>query len=237
MKKLSALKAAFPVTIPVLLGYLSIGMAFGLMLQAVGYGPLWAVFMSITIYAGSGQYLGCSLLAQGSPLLQVALLTGLINFRHIFYGLSLLSQFKDAGKKKPYMIFALTDETYALLTSAKPPEGVNPSNFYFSISLLDHLYWILGSLLGNIIGTLVPFDTTGIDFAMTALFVVIAVEQWLSISKRITIRHAPAIIGLVCAVGSLLIFGKDQMLIPSLIVTCLVLMALKNKLEASEVSS
>ena len=173
--KHSAFSAAFPYTIPVLMGYLSIGMAFGMMLQAVGYGPLWAVFMSLVIYAGSGQYLGCTLLAQGAALPQVALLTFLLNFRHLFYGLSLLDRFQGAGKRKPYLIFALTDETYALLTSVSPPYGVDPCDFYWAVSLLNHGYWILGSLIGSILGSILPLDTSGIDFAMTAVFVVIAV--------------------------------------------------------------
>ena len=120
------------------MGYLSIGIAFGLMLQAVGYGPLWAVFMSLIIYAGSGQYLGCTLLAQGTALPQVALLTFLLNFRHLFYGLSLLDTFQGTGAKKPYLIFSLTDETYALMTSVHPPAGVNPDRFYLAVAMLDH---------------------------------------------------------------------------------------------------
>ena len=142
------LSAAFPSTVPVLMGYLAIGLAFGLMLQAEGYGVLWAAAMSLTIYAGSGQYLGVSLLASGAPLTQVAFLTLMINFRHLVYGLSMLEKFRGMGVRKLYMIFSLTDETYALLSSAKVPEGVEAHDFYFAVALLDHAYWVLGSVLG-----------------------------------------------------------------------------------------
>ena len=139
-----AFAAAFPLTVPVLMGYLAIGIAFGLMLQAEGYGVVWSFLMSLTIYAGSGQYLGVSLLATGAPLTQVAILTLIINFRHLVYGLSMLEKFRGMGARKLYMIFALTDETYALLSSARPPEGVDSHDFYFAVALLDQSYWVLG---------------------------------------------------------------------------------------------
>ena len=231
--KIKTLMRAFPVTVPVLMGYLSIGMAFGLMLQAVGYGPVWAVFMSLIIYAGSGQYLGCTLLATAAPLPQVAMLTLLLNFRHMFYGLSLLDKFRGTGWRKPYMIFALTDETYALMTSVAPPEDVDPADYYFSIALLDHSYWILGSLIGATIGALVKFDTTGIDFAMTALFTVIAVEQWKAAGKGLR-KHLPALIGFACTIASVVVtrmLSSDNMLIPALIAICILLLTLRGQLE------
>ena len=144
--------AAFPVTAPVLMGYLAIGMAFGLMLQSIGYNVLWAFFMSLVIYAGSGQYLGVSLLATGASLPQVAFLTLMVNFRHLVYGLSLIEKLRGMGPRKLYVIFALTDETYALLSSAKPPQGVREHDFYFAVALLDHIYWIGGSVLGSLLG-------------------------------------------------------------------------------------
>ena len=137
--------AAFPVTLPVLMGYLSIGIAFGLMLERIGYNFIWAFFMSLTIYAGSGQYLGVELLATGAVLADVALLTLLINFRHLVYGLSMLEKFRGMGWRKLYMMFSLTDETYALLSGVQAPVGVDPKRFYFCVALLDHSYWILGS--------------------------------------------------------------------------------------------
>ena len=152
-----ALSAAFPVTVPVLMGYLAIGIAFGLMLQEIGYNFIWAFFMSLTIYAGSGQYLGVTLLGAAASLGTVAVMTLLINFRHLVYGLSMLEKFRGMGPRKLYMIFSLTDETYALLSSARAPVGVDPRNFYFAIALLDQSYWILGSVIGAVAGVTVLF--------------------------------------------------------------------------------
>lgn len=228
-----ALRAAFPVTLPVLMGYLAIGIAFGLMLQEIGYNFIWAFFMSLTIYAGSGQYLGVTLLATAASLGTVAVMTLLINFRHLVYGLSMLEKFRGMGLRKLYMIFSLTDETYALLSSAQAPVGVDPKRFYFAIALLDHSYWILGSVIGAVAGAVLPIDTTGIDFAMTALFVVIAVDQWQTYS-----RHLPALIGGGVTILFLLIlgqvFGQQQMLIVSLGVIVLLLLILRDKLEEKE---
>ena len=221
-----AIAAAFPVTVPVLMGYLAIGIAFGLMLQSIGYGPGWAALMSLLIYAGSGQYLGVSLLAMGAPLAQVALLTFIVNFRHLVYGLSLLEKVRGMGVRKLYMMFSLTDETYALLSSAKVPEGVRAHDYYFWIALMDQSYWVLGSVLGAVAGQLLGLDTTGVDFAMTALFIVIAVDQWRAYPK-----HLPALLGGVATVVCLLLFGADNMLVPALAVIVLVLVLARPRLE------
>ena len=218
--------AAFPVTAPVLMGYLAIGMAFGLMLQSIGYNVLWAFFMSLVIYAGSGQYLGVSLLATGASLPQVAFLTLMVNFRHLVYGLSLIEKLRGMGLRKLYVIFALTDETYALLSSAKPPQGVREHDFYFAVALLDHIYWIGGSVLGSLVGAALGMDTTGVDFAMTALFVVIAVGQW-----KENKRHLPALLGGVCTFVSLSLIGPDNFLLPSLAATVVALIAFQGRLE------
>ena len=220
------LAAAFPVTVPVLMGYLAIGMAFGLMLQSAGYGVVWAFFMSLTIYAGSGQYLGVSLLATGASLPQVAFLTLMINFRHLVYGLSMLEKFRGMGVRKLYMMFSLTDETYALLSSARPPEGVDEHDFYFCVALLDHSYWILGSVIGSLAGAALGFDTTGVDFAMTALFLVIAVGQWKAAGS-----HLPALLGAAATLVSLLLVGAEDMLLPALGIIVLVLTLMRPKLE------
>ena len=221
-----SLAAAFPVTVPVLMGYLAIGIAFGFMLQAIGYNFIWAFFMSLTIYAGSGQYLGVSLLSSAAALSTVAVMTLLINFRHLVYGLSMLEKFRGMGLRKFYMIFSLTDETYALLSSVRPPVGVDPRNFYFSIALLDQSYWILGSVIGAVAGALLPIDTTGIDFAMTALFVVIAVDQW-----RAYKRHLPALLGAGATLLSLFLAGAEKMLLPALGVIVLALLLLRRRLD------
>lgn len=210
-----AIRAAFPHTIPVLMGYLAIGLVFGWMLSAIGYGPVWAGAMSLTIYAGSGQYLGVTLLDEAAPLLQVAFLTLIINFRHLVYGLSMLEKFKGMGWRKIYMIFALTDETYALLAGVQPPDDVDEKRFYFWISVLDQLYWIAGSLVGAIAGSLITINTEGIDFAMTALFIVIAIGQWQSNQ-----HHFPVFLGAIGTLVCLLAFGSEngQFLIPALVV-------------------
>lgn len=221
-----ALAAAFPITVPVLMGYLSIGIAFGLMLEAAGYNFIWAFFMSLTIYAGSGQYLGVELLATGAALSQVALLTLLINFRHLVYGLSMLEKFRGMGKRKLYMIFSLTDETYALLAGSNPPPGVDARDFYFAVAILDQTYWVLGSVIGSVAGALLQFNTAGVEFAMTALFLVIAVDQWRSYRS-----HIPAILGAAATLVCLKLVGQDAMLLPALAIIVAVLLALRVRLE------
>ena len=216
-----AFRAAFPATVPVLMGYLAIGMAFGLMLEAIGYNFIWAFFMSVTIYAGSGQYLGVELLGTAAALGSVALLTFIINFRHLVYGLSMLEKFKGMGLRKLYMIFSLTDETYALLSSARVPERVDPHAYYFAIAVLDHSYWIAGSVIGSVAGALLGFDTTGIDFAMT--------DQWSAYRT-----HLPALLGFGVTVVSLILLGPGAMLIPALCVIIVILLLLRVRLDARE---
>ena len=221
-----ALSAAFPVTVPVLMGYLAIGIAFGLMLQEIGYNFIWAFFMSLTIYAGSGQYLGVTLLGAAASLGTVAVMTLLINFRHLVYGLSMLEKFRGMGPRKLYMIFSLTDETYALLSSARAPVGVDPRNFYFAIALLDQSYWILGSVIGAVAGALIPFSTEGVDFAMTALFVVICVDQW-----KAARTHIPAMTGFICGALFLMLIRTSNFILPALAATVAILLFLRRTVE------
>ena len=168
---LRAFRAAFPYTVPVLTGYLFIGMAFGVMIQEKGYNFLWAMLMSLVIYAGSGQYLAVNFFAPGVSLFNVIFMEFMVNIRHIFYGLSLLERFSEMGKKRLYMIFSLTDETYSLFFVTKVPKDVKEEQFLFAIAVLDQSYWIIGSGIGALLGNVLPFSTEGIDFAMTALFV------------------------------------------------------------------
>ena len=225
MKK--AIKAAFPVTIPVLLGYVSVGIAFGLLAEKSGYNFLWAVLMSIIIYAGSMQFIAVNLLVSGTGLVEAALMTLFVNIRHIFYGLSFIDRFKSMGKKKTYMIYSLSDETYSLLCSSKAPEGVDENLFLFFISFLNQLYWVTGTLIGSIAGSLIKFNTKGIDFAMTALFVVIFIEQWFSYKT-----HIPVLIGLVATVLSLVVFGAGNLILPSMLIITAVLMLFQKQIEA-----
>lgn len=216
----AAYKAAFPHTIPVMTGYLFIGIAFGVMFADKGYNFLWAGVMSLIVYAGSGQYLAVNFFDPSVSLLQVVFLTFMVNVRHIFYGLSLLRKFKSSGKKKPYMIFSLTDETYSLYFLTKTPPGIDEDKFLFALSTLNQSYWIIGSMIGGLAGTLIPFNSKGIDFAMTALFIVIFVEQWMENKNRF-----PAVTGVISSLICLLIFGKDSFILPSMIVIMIILLS------------
>lgn len=210
--KVKALKAAFPYTIPVMIGYLFLGIGFGILLTGKGY-PWWlSPLMALFIYAGSMQFVAIDIFSKAFNPLNALILTLTVNARHLFYGLSMLTKFKDMDQKKPYLIFALTDETYSLLCSTEPPQGIDRNWFYLFIALLDQIYWVTGCTLGAVAGSLLKFDTTGIDFVMTALFVVIMVEQWES-SKN----HLPVLIGIGVSAVCLLLFGKDLFILPSMI--------------------
>ena len=218
--KRHTIKTAFLDTLPVMTGYLFLGFGFGIILQQNGYGVLWALAMSLFIYAGSMQYVGVGLLTGGASLAAAALTTLMVNARHLFYGISMIDTYKGTGKRKPYLIFALTDETYSLV-SRKLPEGVEKTAYCFLVSLFDQCYWVAGSAVGALAGKL-PLDFTGIDFALTALFVTIFVEQWLS-----TKNHLPALVGVGSAVLCLVIFGAENFLIPTMILIAAILMMLQ----------
>ena len=204
-------KIAFLSTLPVMAGYVVLGTGFGILLSSKGYHPLWAVAMSLFIYAGSMQYLTVDLLTGGAGLITSALTTLMVNARHLFYGISMIDKYQRTGKYKPYLIFALTDETYSL-NCGDLPQGVKDGpRYYFLVSLFNQCYWVLGSLLGAALGMVIPFNTEGIDFALTALFVTVFVEQWLSTKDRI-----PALIGVGSSVVCLIFFGADRFLIPAM---------------------
>ncbi len=209
--KRKALWAAVPYTVPVMLGYLFLGAAFGVLTAENGFSVLWAFLMSTFIYAGSMQFAAISLMTSAFSPVSAFLLTLMVNARHLFYGLSMLKPFERMGKRKPYMIFSLTDETYSLLCGVSAPEGIDPDWFLFFISLLDQLYWIIGSCIGAAAGSFLAFDSTGIDFAMTALFLVIFVEQWEKANSRI-----PALLGLGITLVSLIVVGSDRFLLFSM---------------------
>lgn len=209
-----------------MVGYLFLGVAFGVLLQKNGYGVFWAILMSAVIYAGSMQFLAINFLTPGVGVLSIIFMTLMVNIRHIFYGLSMLERFRGTGKKKPYLIFSLTDETFSLLCSAEPPQGVDRGLFYFFISLLDQVYWVAGSALGGLAGALLSFNTKGIDFAMTALFVVIFVNQW-----RESKQHLPALCGLGLTALCLLVFGADNFLLPALLLILAALLLCRRRLE------
>lgn len=221
------LRYAFRQTVPVLCGYLFLGLAFGLLLQQAGYGWPWAVLTSVIVYAGSMQFVLVGLLGGGfASLLSVALTTLSVNSRHLFYGLSFLDTFRKMGRAKPYMIFSLTDETYSLLRSLQPPKELDADRVRLYIALLDHAYWVAGSAAGAILGSVLPFDLTGIDFAMTALFVVIFVDQWRGAKSRL-----PAVAGLGFGLLWLVVLGPDRFLLPALVCTVLVLLLCRGTLQ------
>jgi 4-azaleucine resistance transporter AzlC len=219
-EKIKALKAAFPVTIPVMMGYLFIGVAFGMLMAGNGFSFIWSAVMSLFVYAGSMQFVAANFLAVPVDWLSIALVTVMVNIRHVFYGLAMLQRFRNLGRKKPYMVFSLTDETFSALCSAKAPQGVDSDWFVFFISLLDQLYWVVGSALGGLIGSLIPFNTKGIDFAMTAFFTVIFIDQWQSSKK-----HLPAAAGVLASVLCLLLFGASNFILPAMIAIVLILAA------------
>ena len=223
-----AIKRAFPYTIPVLTGYLFIGIAFGVMFAEKGYSFLWAILMSLMVYAGSGQYLAVNFLP-GGIISSCYFMTLMVNIRHVFYGISLLERFHSMGKKRWYMIFGLTDETYSLLCTTKVPSGVEEEKFLFVISMMNQSYWVIGSAIGGIAGSLLPFNSEGIDFAMTALFVVIFVEQWMEKKNRIS-----ELIGVLAAILSLNIFGAEKKLcIAMYVADHMYFIVSKKKLEGS----
>lgn len=175
---MKTIRYAFVRSLPIMAGYIVLGLGFGVLLQSKGYGAGWALVMSGLIYAGSMQYVAIDLLAGGASLISAAIMTLMVNARHLFYGISMLERYKDTGAAKPYLIFALTDETYSVVCSGGVPEGVDRKKYYFWVSLLNQLYWIAGGVTGALLGSVLPFDTTGIDFSMTALFLVVMTEQW-----------------------------------------------------------
>ena len=208
----NTLKYAWKASIPVMAGYVVLGIGFGVLLEDKGYGWWWAALMSLTIYAGSMQYVAVDLLAGGATIVSAALMTVFVNIRHVFYGLTMLEKYNAAGREKPYLIFALTDETFSLVCSAQLPEGIDEKKYYLYVSLLNQCYWVVGSVIGAVAGTVIPFSSTGIDFAMTALFVVIFVEQW-----EKTKQHFPAVSGIVISVLCRIVFGASGFLIPAMI--------------------
>ena len=213
-----SMKYALKRSIPVMAGYVVLGMGFGILLETRGYGIGWALSMSIFIYAGSMQYVAIDLLAGGASLISAALMTLMVNARHLFYGISMIDRYKETGARKPYLIFALTDETYSLVCSGDVPEGVDREAYFFWVSLFDQCYWVIGSVAGSLIGSLITFNTAGIEFSMTALFIVVFVEQWKSTSN-----HLSALIGVAISIICLLLFGGDSFLIPAMIMITLVL--------------
>lgn len=222
-----AAAAAFPHTIPVLVCYLFMGIAAGLMLSAKGYHFGWSTLLAASTLSGTMQFMGVELLATNASLLYTAVITLMVNFRYLFYGISMLDKFKVSGPLRPYMIFGLTDETYSLLYATQPPEGVSSRWYMFCIAFFDHLYWIAGCTIGATAGAFAFFDTTGIDFIMTALFVTIFLDQWKHKRGRI-----PSLIGLGATALCLALFSRENFILAALVLILAALTLLRSKLDA-----
>lgn len=222
----AALKAAFPHTIPILAGFGFLGMSFGVLMSTGGY-PVWlSLLMSLLVFAGSMQFVTVNLLAMAFNPLQAFFMAVMVNARHIFYGISMLEKYRDMGAKKPYLIFGLTDETFSINYASPVPEGVDKGWFYFFTTILNQIYWVAGTAVGAVLGSVIPFPTEGLDFAMTALFVVILLEQLQKKENRPT-----AILGLVISALCLLLFGADDFIIPAMLGILAVLTLLRKPLE------
>lgn len=211
-------------------GYIVLGIGFGILLRNAGYGVLWAASMSLFIYAGSMQYVGVGLLTGGASVITTIITTIMVNARHLFYSISMVDKYKDAGRFKPYMIFALTDETYTLLCDGKAPGGTDPDLYRFLVSMFNQCYWVTGSVIGSLIGEVLPFSTVGIEFSMTALFIASFTEQWLT-----TKDHIPALTGLIGTLLCLIIFGSENFLIPAMLLITLILTLLRKREEGETV--
>lgn len=218
-KSLSALRAAFPHTVPVLTGFMALGIAYGVLMQAKGYGVLWAVLMSAVAFCGSMQYVAITLLTTVFDPVQAFLLSIMVNARHLFYGLSMLEKYRGIGKIKGMLIFMLCDETFSISYAVEPQGGVERKYFYFWISLLDYGYWVGATLIGGVLGNLLPINTEGLDFVLTALFVVLFLEQW-----KVKENRAAGVIGMVCAVISLTVFGSENLVIPAMVLIMVTLL-------------
>ena len=206
-----ALSAAFPYTIPIFAGFWFLGLAYGIYMNVSGFSAWYPMFMSMLIFGGSLEFVAVTMLLSSFAPLQTLIMTLMIQARHLFYGLSMLDKFKGTGWKKPYLIFGMCDETFSINYTAKIPEDVDKGWFMFFVTLLNQIYWVSGATLGGILGSLLSFDTEGLDFVMTAMFVVIFLEQWLKEKK-----HYTALIGVLCSAGCLLLFGAESFMIPTM---------------------
>ncbi|MDA1641934.1 MULTISPECIES: azaleucine resistance protein AzlC [Bacillus cereus group] len=224
-----AFRAAFPYTIPIFAGFVFLGIAYGIYMNSLGFSAIYPILMSLIIFAGSMEFIAANLLLVTFNPIHAFFLTLMVNARHLFYGISMLDKYKGTGKKKFYLIFGLCDESFSINSTVDIPKGVDKGWFMFFVTLLNHLYWGIGAAIGGILGSLVHFNTKGLDFVMTALFVVIFVEQWMREKK-----HYSALVGLGLSIFSLIIFGGNNFIIPAMIMILLILTILKKPIENVE---
>ena len=219
-------RRAFRDSLPIMAGYLALGIGYGVLLQSKGYSFWWAILMSVTMFAGSGQYAGVDFMASGASLLSTAFMTLIINCRHFFYGVSLLEKYRGTCIVNPYLIFGLTDETYSITATSTLDDDISPKHYYFFLTALNHSYWITGCVLGAVLGMFLPFSSEGVDFAMTALFIVIMTDQWLN-----TKEHLPAILGAATTLACLLLFGAQYFIVPALFFIAAEMMLFRKRLD------
>lgn len=223
--KLAALRAAFPYTVPIFAGFWFLAMAYGIQMSTSGFSFWYPMIMSAVIYGGSLEFVAVSMLLSPFAPVQTFLMTLMIQARHLFYGISMLDKYKNLGPKKYYLIYAMCDETFSVNYTAKIPENVDRGWFY--VTLLNQLYWVSGATIGGLLGSLIHFDTTGLDFVMTAMFVVIFMEQWMK--ER---QHFSELVGFLAAVCCRLVFGADNFLIPTMVCILACLSFLKKPIES-----
>ena len=216
-----SIREAFKDSLNIFPGYMVLGLGFGILLKAKGFGIIHCLLMSVFIYAGSMQYVGIDLLASGASLITAFFMSIMVNIRHLFYGIGMLKEYQNLKRHRIYNIFALTDETFSIACS-KDTTGLDKNTYYFALSLFNQFYWITGSVLGNIAGNILPFDYTGIDFSMTALFIVIVVSQWENNSD-----HLIVVLSFIISIVCLIIFGSSDFLLPAMIMIIVMLGILK----------
>lgn len=221
-----ALRCAFPHTIPIFAGFCFLGMTYGVYMNVSGFSFWYPMLMSMTIFAGSMEFVAVNLLLGAFDPLQALVITLTINARHLFYGISMLGKYRGTGWKKPYLIFGLCDETFSINYTADVPDGVDRGWFYFFVTLLDQCYWVLGATLGGLFGSLISFSTEGLDFVMTAMFVVIFLEQWKKEED-----HTSSLVGVGLSAVCLLAFGAENFILPAMAAVLVVLTALRGRLE------
>ncbi|MED3854988.1 azaleucine resistance protein AzlC [Priestia megaterium] len=228
----NACRAAFPYTLPILTGFVFLGIAYGIYMHSLGFSAIYPILMSLIIFAGSMEFVAANLLLVTFNPVNALFLTLMVNARHLFYGISMLDTYKGMGKKKFYLIYGLCDESFSINCTVDVPKNVDKGWFMFFVTLLNHCYWGIGAAIGGIFGSLVQFNTEGLEFVMTALFVVIFIEQWMKEKK-----HHSALVGLGLSTVSLIIFGGNQFIIPAMLMILTVLTFLRKPLEKVEVTA
>lgn len=224
VRNFAVFRAAFHKTIPVMFGYVPIGIAFGFLLTQAGYHWIFAVLMSAFLYSGATQFLAIGFFSHNAAMVEIAVTTLLLNLRHSFFGISLIKKFSGIPRAKPYLVFALTDETYALLTAMEEPEQKSKARYYFFISILNQFYWVVGSLTGGILGQAIKTDFKGMDFALTALFTVLVIEQFRKVRS-----FRPFLMALFSGVACIVLVGSEYMLLPSIIAGTTILIFARKK--------